>query len=89
MIVLFISITNNTMDDLVELDNVDFDVIVSMGWIYVFYALIDCRTQVVKFQISIKLVIEWNSSSVVPKGRFISYLKARKLVSKGCIYHLV
>ena len=89
MIVLFISITNNTMDDLVELDNVDFDVIVSMGWIYVFYALIDCRTQVVKFQISIKLVIEWNSSSVVPKGRFISYLKARKLVSKRCIYHLV
>jgi len=25
----------------------------------------------------------------VPKGRFISYLKARKLVSKGCVYHLV
>jgi len=25
----------------------------------------------------------------VPKGRFISYLKARKLVSKGCSYHLV
>ncbi|KAG5576650.1 hypothetical protein H5410_056784 [Solanum commersonii] len=25
----------------------------------------------------------------MPKGHFISYLKARKLVSKGCIYHLV
>ena len=25
----------------------------------------------------------------MPKGRFISYLKARKLVSKGCVYHLV
>ena len=25
----------------------------------------------------------------MPKGFFISYLKARKLVSKGCIYHLV
>ena len=25
----------------------------------------------------------------MPKGRFISYLKTRKLVSKGCIYHLV
>jgi len=34
-------------------------------------------------------VIEWSSSSAVPKGRFFSYLKARKLVSKGCIYHLV
>ena len=34
-------------------------------------------------------VIEWASNSIVPKGRFSSYLKARKLVSKGCIYHLV
>ena len=29
------------------------------------------------------------SSSAVPNGRFISYLKARKLVRKGCVYHLV
>ena len=25
----------------------------------------------------------------MPKGHFISFLKGRKLVSKGCIYHLV
>ena len=25
----------------------------------------------------------------MPKGHFISYLKARKLVSKGCVYNLV
>ena len=25
----------------------------------------------------------------MPKGRFILYLKVRKLVSKGCIYNLV
>ncbi|WMV34406.1 hypothetical protein MTR67_027791 [Solanum verrucosum] len=36
-----------------------------------------------------KLVIEWKSSLAVPTGRFISYLKARKLVSKECVYHLV
>ncbi|WMV54457.1 hypothetical protein MTR67_047842 [Solanum verrucosum] len=47
------------------------------------------RTRVVKFQIPNESVIEWSSSSVVPKGRFISYLKARTLVSKGCVYHLV
>ncbi|KAG5585019.1 hypothetical protein H5410_045453 [Solanum commersonii] len=34
-------------------------------------------------------VIELKNSSAVPMGRFISYLKIRKLVSKGCIYHLV
>ncbi|KAH0781790.1 hypothetical protein KY290_001388 [Solanum tuberosum] len=52
----------NTMVDLVELNMVDFDVI---------------------------LVIKWSSSSAMPKGHFIPYLKARKLVSKGCVYHLV
>ena len=29
------------------------------------------------------------SSSGVPKAHFISYLKARRLVSKGCVYHIV
>ena len=34
-------------------------------------------------------ITELSSSSTVPKNHFISYLKARKLVFKGCIYHLV
>ncbi|KAH0784113.1 hypothetical protein KY290_003711 [Solanum tuberosum] len=79
----------STMADLVELDMVDFDVILGMDWLHASYASIDCRTRVVKFQFPSEPVLEWSSSSAVPKGRFISYLKARKLVSKGCIYHLV
>ncbi|KAH0682694.1 hypothetical protein KY285_022193 [Solanum tuberosum] len=39
--------------------------------------------------VSSEPVIELKSSSAVPKGHFISYLKARELVSKGCVYHLV
>ncbi|KAH0709376.1 hypothetical protein KY284_010803 [Solanum tuberosum] len=46
------------------------------------------ETRVVMFHLHNEPVIEWKSSSAIPKGRFISYLKARKLVSKGCIYHL-
>ncbi|XP_019258030.1 PREDICTED: uncharacterized protein LOC109236320 [Nicotiana attenuata] len=34
-------------------------------------------------------VVEWKGDNVVPKGRFISYLKAAKMINKGCIYHLV
>ncbi|KAG5568314.1 hypothetical protein H5410_064671 [Solanum commersonii] len=79
----------STMADLVELDMVDFDVILGIDWPHACYASVDCRTRVVKFQFPNEPVLEWNSSSAVPKGRFISYLKARKLVSKGCIYHLV
>ena len=60
-----------------------------MDWLHACYASIDCRTRVVKFQIPNEPVIEWSSSSTVPRGHFISYLKARKLVSKGCIYQLV
>ena len=77
------------MLDLIELDMVDFDIILGMNLIHACYASIDCRTRVVKFQIPNESVIEWASSSVVTKGRFISYIKARELVSKGCIYRLV
>ena len=76
------------MVDLIELDMVDFDVILGMDWLHSCYELIDCRTRVVKFQIPNDSIIEWSSSSAVPNGHFISYLKVRKLVSKGCIYHL-
>ena len=79
----------STMTDLIELKMVDFDVILGMEWIHSSYASIYCRTQVVKFQSPNELVIEWASSSTLPKGRFISYHKVRKLVSKGCIFHLV
>ncbi|KAH0764849.1 hypothetical protein KY285_000720 [Solanum tuberosum] len=34
-------------------------------------------------------VSEWKGSSSMPMSRFISYLKARKMISKGYIYHLV
>ena len=39
------------MDGLIELDMVDFDVILGMDCLHASYASIDCRTRVVKFQI--------------------------------------
>ena len=37
--------------NLIELDMVDFDVILGMDWLYSSYASIDCHTLVVKFQV--------------------------------------
>lgn len=36
--------------DLIELEMVDFNVILGMDWLHSCYASIDCRTRLVKFQ---------------------------------------
>ena len=38
----------NAMANLVELDMVDFNVILGMDWLHACYASLDCRTRVVK-----------------------------------------
>ncbi|WMV07439.1 hypothetical protein MTR67_000824 [Solanum verrucosum] len=57
----------NSMADLIELDMVDFDVILGMDWLHACYASIDCRTRVVRFQIPNEPVIEWSSNSAMLK----------------------
>ena len=41
------------------------------------------------FQFSDEPILEWKGSSLAPMGRCISYLKARKIISKGYLYHLL
>ncbi len=48
-----------TLVDLVELDMLDFDVILGMDWLHSCYASIDCRTCVVKFQFPNEPILEW------------------------------
>ena len=68
---------------------VDFDVILGMDWLHSSYASLNCRTRIVHFQFPDEPILEWKGSSLAPMGRFISYLKARKMISKGYLYHLV
>ncbi|XP_070053995.1 uncharacterized protein [Nicotiana tomentosiformis] len=77
------------MADLVELRMVDFDVIMGIDWLYSCFAKLDCQTRTVRLEFPNESVIEWKGDAVVPKGRFISYLKSTKIINKGCIYHLV
>ena len=54
--------------DLIELDMVDFDVILGMDWLYSSYASIDCRTRMVKFQFLGASMFEWSGNSVTQES---------------------
>ena len=60
-----------------------------MNWLHSCYASLHCRTRIVNFQFPNEPILEWNDSSLAPIRRFISYFKARKIISKGYLYHLV
>ena len=49
----------------------------------------DCRTKRVYFHFLNEAVLEWEGNVGAPKGKFISYFKARKMIAKGYICHLV
>ena len=68
---------------------VDFDLTLGMDWLHSCYALIDCRTRIVRFQFPDEPILERKGSSLEPMSQFISYLKARKMISKIYFYHLV
>ena len=68
---------------------VDFDVIIGMDWLHSCYTSVDCRTRTVRFQFPDEPILECKGSIVAPMGQFISYLKDRKMISKGYLYHLV
>ena len=65
------------MADLVELDMLDFDVILGIDSIHVCYASVDYRTRIVYFLFQGEPIIESKCSSLASMGRFISYLKAK------------
>ncbi|XP_049399822.1 uncharacterized protein LOC125863894 [Solanum stenotomum] len=78
-----------TFDDFVELIMLDFDVIMGMDWLVACYANFDCRSKIVRFYFTGEPILEWKGNAATHKGKFISYLRARKLIAKGCIYHMV
>lgn len=57
-----------TLADLVELEMVYFDIILGMYWLYSFYASVDCRTRIVRFQFPNEPILEWKCSILALMG---------------------
>ncbi|XP_070046900.1 uncharacterized protein LOC142169689 [Nicotiana tabacum] len=77
-----------TLADLNLLDVVDFDIIAGMDWLSSCHATVDCHTKTVKFSFIGEDPIIIRGEVGTPVGNFISYLKARKLMSNGCLAYL-
>ncbi|XP_070057175.1 uncharacterized protein [Nicotiana tomentosiformis] len=77
----------HTLADLNEL--VEFDVIIGMDWLASCYTIVDCWKKVARFYFPGEPAIKSKGDIATPKGTFISYLRARKMITKGCFYHLV
>ena len=67
---------------------VDFDILFGMDWVQACFASIDCQKRVVKFNFHNNLALELGGSSILT-GRIVSFLKACKIIYKGCYYHIV
>lgn len=79
----------DTMMDVVEFYMADFDMILDMDLLQSCYIFVDCRNIKVTFHFPNKSVFEWDGSPVLPKKRFIFYLRVQKMISKGYLFHLV
>ncbi|XP_070054978.1 uncharacterized protein [Nicotiana tomentosiformis] len=77
-----------TLADLNLLDMIDFDIIAAMNWLSSCHATVDCHAKTVKFSFigENSIIIRGEVGTFVSK--FISYLKARKLVISGCLAYL-
>ena len=70
---------------LVELDMLDFDVILAICWLHYYFDSIHYRTSVVKVKFTNKLIIKLKGGNSIPRDQIISFQKACKMISKGCL----
>ncbi|XP_070058145.1 uncharacterized protein [Nicotiana tomentosiformis] len=72
-----------TSVDLLLLDMVDFDVILGMDWVSPYHAILLCHTKRPGLP-----RLEWRGTPGHSSSRVTSYMKARRMVEKGCLAYL-
>ena len=78
----------DTWVDLIILGMVDFDVIFGMDWLSPYNVVLDCNAKTVTLAMPGIPRIEWKSASGSNPSKVISFIRAQKLVERGCLSYL-
>ena len=79
---------NNTYVDLIILEMVDFDVILGMTWLSPNIAILDCHAKTVTLAKPGTDLLVWEGDNTSTPVRIIPFLRAKRMVSKGCLAFL-
>ena len=79
---------SNTHVDLVILEMVDFDVILGMTWLSPNFAILDCNAKTVTLAKPGTDPLVWEGDYTSNPVRIISFLRAMRMVRKGCLAFL-
>lgn len=74
--------------DLLLLCMVDFDVILGMNWLSPCRDILECHAKTVTLAIPGVPRIEWRCLTDFVPSRVISFLKAQRMLGKGCLSYL-
>ncbi|XP_070018160.1 uncharacterized protein [Nicotiana sylvestris] len=77
-----------TRADLLLLDMINFKVILGMDWLSPYHAILDYHAKTISLAMLGLPRLEWRGSAVDIPSRVISFLKARRMVEKGCLAYL-
>ncbi|XP_070011008.1 uncharacterized protein [Nicotiana sylvestris] len=75
----------DTLDDLIVLDMIDFDMLMGMDWLYSCYAIVSCHAKIVRFEIPNEPSFILRGSQVLETCKIVSFMKAQRLLKKGCL----
>ena len=67
---------------------IEFDVILGMDWLSSYHAILDCHAKTIILAMLGIPIVEWRGSLSHPPKGVISFLKARQLVQRGCLFYL-
>ena len=79
---------SNTHVDLIILEMVDFDVILGMTWLSPNFAILDCNAKTVTLAKPWTDPLVWEGDYTSTLVRIISFLRANRTVSNGCLAFL-